>query len=59
MSTVTHLLQQGHTHSNKATPPSSATPICHYLSLNLNLIHKTVQWTTGNFNEINTEVLEK
>jgi hypothetical protein len=21
-----HLLQQGHTHSNKATPPNSATP---------------------------------
>jgi len=59
MPTVTHIVQQDHTHCNKAKPPSSATPICHYLSLNLKLIHKTVQWTTGNFNEINTEVLEK
>ena len=24
--TVTHFLKQGHTYSNKATPPSSATP---------------------------------
>ena len=24
--TVTHLLKQGHTHSNRATPPNSATP---------------------------------
>jgi hypothetical protein len=23
---VTHFLQQGHTYSNKATPPNSATP---------------------------------
>jgi hypothetical protein len=23
---VTHLLQQGHTHFNKATPPNSTTP---------------------------------
>ena len=28
--TVTHFLQQGHTYSNKATPPNSATPCDKY-----------------------------
>ena len=44
-----HLLQQGHTYFNKATPPNSATPtgtICSVSLINEN-------------NEINTERLKK
>ena len=26
--TVTHFLHQGHTYSNRATPPTTATPVC-------------------------------
>ena len=31
--TVTHFLQQGHTHSQKATPPSSATPWAKHIQI--------------------------
>jgi hypothetical protein len=31
--TVTHFLQQGHTHFNKATPPNSATPWAKHIQI--------------------------
>ena len=37
---MTHFLQQGHTHSNKATPPKSVTP---YEIMEANYVQTTTQ----------------
>jgi hypothetical protein len=59
--TVTHLLQQGHTYSNKATPPNSATPwakhiqtITHALS-NVVLMTLHMKSVCSHFIDVETE----
>jgi hypothetical protein len=49
MPTVTHLFQHGHTYSNEATPPNSATPWAKHIQTIIGTVCHLVTLPKGNW----------